>query len=91
MKSVLILTIIFFNTTSFAKEIAVKANSMVCSVCAQGITKKFKKLPEVESVNVNLDTKIVLIKTKGDLDLSDDLINDTMTKAGSHVTSIERK
>lgn len=36
-------------------KILVKVNGMVCSFCAQGIEKNFKKLEQVETVKVDLD------------------------------------
>ena len=37
-----------------AQKVDVTVGGMVCSFCAQGITKKFKARPEVEAVKVTL-------------------------------------
>ena len=64
---------------------------MVCSMCAQGIEKKFRKLEEVKSIKVDLTSKIVSIETNEPQDLSDDKITKIITEAGYNVASIERK
>jgi len=37
---------------------------MVCAFCATGIEKTFRKQPEVATVKVDLQTKLVSITTK---------------------------
>ena len=74
----------------FAKDIKVSVKGMVCGFCAQGITKKFKAQPEVESVNVSLEKKTVDLKIKDDKDLSDKTITDILTEAGYNIEKIER-
>lgn len=87
----LLLVCLLMSGTVFAKDITIKVNGMVCSLCAQGIEKKFKDVPEVASIKVDLDSKIVSVETKGDLDVSDDRITKIITGAGYNVASIERK
>lgn len=89
-------TLIFFGilvlgSNAFAKEINVKVSGMVCSMCAQGIKKKFSQIKEVKEIDVNLDTKFVAIKTNDDQDIQDDKIKEIITEAGYNVASIERK
>ncbi|MCO5144450.1 MAG: heavy-metal-associated domain-containing protein [Oligoflexia bacterium] len=74
-----------------AKEISVQVNGMVCSFCAQGIEKSFSKLPEVSSIKVSLETKLVSLNTKDDKDLDDSKIKELITDAGYEVVKIERK
>jgi periplasmic mercuric ion binding protein len=73
-----------------AKEIQVKVSGMVCSMCAQGIQKKFSKFEQIEKIKVDLDQKIVSISTKENQDLSNEKITDVITEAGYNVTSIQR-
>lgn len=73
-----------------AKDIEVKVSGMVCSMCAQGIQKKFSQYDSIENLKVDLDSKTVLIKTKGEEDLSDKKIKDAISEAGYNVTSIKR-
>ena len=91
MKKFLVYTLIVLSPISFAKDISVKVSGMVCSMCAQGIQKKFSKLPEVKEIKVDLDLKVVSIITKDDLDIQDAKINELITEAGYNVASIERK
>lgn len=88
---VFILMSLLLSTGAFAKEINVKVQGMVCSMCAQGIKKKFSAIESVEKINVNLDQKIVTINTKQDLDVDDAEIQKIIKEAGYNVAGIERK
>jgi len=74
-----------------AEDITVKVNGMVCSLCAQGIQKKFKAISSVQEIKVDLSSKLVSIKTQNANDLADDKIKTIITEAGYNVASIERK
>lgn len=87
----LLLVCLFISGTALAKDITVKVNGMVCSLCAQGIEKKFNEVSEVHSIKVDLDNKVVSISTKDNLDLDDERITKIITGAGYNVASIERK
>ena len=91
MKKIIALSLMLFSLASFAKEINVKVSGMVCSMCAQGIQKKFSTIPEVKNLDVNLDKKIVNIFTHDDKDVEDATITKLITEAGYNVASIERK
>lgn len=84
------LTLLFASVAS-AGEIEVKVSGMVCSMCAQGIKKKFSTRDEVKSLDVNLDSKVVQIVTKDSQDISDADITTIITEAGYNVASIRRK
>ncbi len=86
MKKLLLLTALFAFPV-FAGETTVNVKGMVCSMCAQGIEKKFKAAG-MEKVHVNLDEKVVHLSGK---DLSDDEIKKIITEAGYNVGGIERK
>lgn len=73
-----------------ARDIEVKVSGMVCSMCAQGIQKKFSQYSSIENLKVDLDSKTVFIKTKGEEDLSDKNIQEAIFEAGYNVTSIKR-
>jgi mercuric ion binding protein len=74
-----------------AEEIKVEVKGMVCSMCAQGIQKKFKSVNGIESLDVNLDHKLVTIKTRDGEVVSDSVIKKMITEAGYNVGNIERK
>jgi len=83
--------LLMMTTGAFAKEINVKVSGMVCSMCAQGIEKKFKTDPSVKSVDVNLDNKLVKISTHEGKDVEDTLIKKYITEAGYNVAEITRQ
>lgn len=82
----LIVAILLLSTTAFAKpltgEVHVQVKGMVCAFCAQGLTKAFKKLPEVENVKVSLEGKFVHLSLKKDKSLEDTKILETIKDAG---------
>jgi copper chaperone CopZ len=87
----ILVLMIFFPTFSFAKAITIKVNGLVCAFCAQGIEKHFKENSDVGSVSVDLNTKIVDVQTKGDKDISDEMITKIIRDAGFTVVEIARK
>lgn len=91
MKGFLTGVLLMMSVSSFAEEINVKVNGMVCSMCAQGIQKKFKTLPEVKSLDVDMDKKVVKIISQDNTKLSDETITNLIKEAGYHVERIERK
>lgn len=93
MKKFLLLgaALLVATTGAFAKEINVKVSGMVCSMCAQGIEKKFKSEPSVKAINVNLDNKLVKIETHDGKDIEDALIKKHITEAGYNVAEISRQ
>ncbi len=90
MKNLFATLLVAVSVPAFADSIHVTVKGMVCSFCAQGITKKFKAEKTVESVHVNLDEAFVHLETKGKGDLSDDKIRKIITDAGYTVASIKR-
>ncbi|HXH74673.1 MAG TPA: heavy-metal-associated domain-containing protein [Bacteriovoracaceae bacterium] len=91
MKKIIVLSLFLLSTSVFATEITVKVSGMVCSMCAQGIQKKFSKLPAVKDLKVDLDSKVVSINTKDGQNVTDAQIKELITEAGYNVASIERK
>lgn len=89
LKSLLSTLALFAAHSALADSIHVDVKGMVCSFCAQGITKKFQAEPAVSSVNVDLDKHFVHLETKSPL--SDERIRQVITDAGYTVSSIERK
>jgi copper chaperone CopZ len=72
------------------KSIKVAISGMVCAFCAQGITKKFKAMPEVKDVDVNLDTKVVTIALNEGKSLADESITTVIKDSGYKVVKIDR-
>ncbi|MCB0349056.1 MAG: heavy-metal-associated domain-containing protein [Bdellovibrionales bacterium] len=88
MNSLLLLLITQF---TFAGQIHVGVNGMVCAFCANGVEKTFKKETAVENVHVDLDKKVVSITTKDKQDISDERLKELITKSGYSVTTIHRE
>ncbi len=93
MKKVILMFLLLASFPAFSAGTAIKigVNGMVCGFCAQGITKKFKAEPSVETVDVNLSDKLVKLNLKENQDISNDRIGEILKDAGYNVTSIERK
>ncbi len=85
MKHLFIATLLL-SSLAFAKplsgEVHVQVKGMVCAFCAQGLTKSFKKLPEVQDVTVSLEGKFVHLVLKKDKTLEDSKILETVKEAG---------
>ncbi|WP_408096518.1 heavy-metal-associated domain-containing protein [Peredibacter sp. HCB2-198] len=90
MKKLLAVFLMLGALNVMAAEVNVKVSGMVCSMCAQGIQKKFSAIPGVKNLNVDLTNKFVKFET-GDQEVSDETITKLITEAGYNVASIERK
>jgi mercuric ion binding protein len=73
------------------RKVEVTVNGMVCSFCAQGITKKFQARPEVASVKVALEDQKVYLDMKEGKDISDRDITTILKKSGYDVEKVDRK
>ncbi|WP_291515386.1 heavy-metal-associated domain-containing protein [Bdellovibrio sp. ArHS] len=72
---------------AFASEVeTVGVKGMVCSFCAQGITKKFKEQPEIAEVQVSLENKFVKLTYKDGQKLSREKIATLLKEAGYEVS-----
>lgn len=91
MKKMLVLIFMVSSLSAFAGEVNVKVSGMVCSMCAQGIQKKFSNEPSIKTLNVNMDDKLVTIHTHDGKDIADETIKKLITEAGYNVASITRK
>ncbi len=92
MRKILIATLVIgFTTTAQAETILASVNGMVCAFCATGIEKSFQKQSVVESVNVDLDKKLVTLRTKPNQTLDDATVTKIITNAGYKVVGIARK
>ena len=73
-----------------ADTINAHVNGMVCGFCATGIEKTFKAQPEVASVKVDLQSKLVTVSTKDGKTLDDAKLKKLIANAGYSVVSIDR-
>ena len=80
-----------FAGNAYAATIHVTVDGLVCSFCATGIEKTFKQQTAVDTVKVDLDSKLVTIETKPEESLDDVTIKKLITDAGYTVTNIHRQ
>ncbi|MEY2479517.1 MAG: hypothetical protein QOI04_444 [Verrucomicrobiota bacterium] len=76
--------------SAFADTIKASVNGMVCAFCATGIEKTFKGQPEVKTVSVDLQKKLVTIETKEGKTIDDAKLKRLITNAGYSVVKIDR-
>lgn len=89
---VLALVLLLGSFSANAETIHFGVKGMVCSMCAQGIKKKFKALGvDPEKVRVDLDKKIVSVDNDKNIKLSDQVITDAIKDAGYEVVDLKRQ
>jgi copper chaperone CopZ len=91
MKKIFLIALMTLSLGAWAEEVQVKVSGMVCSMCAQGIQKKFSSEPAVKTLKVNMDEKLVVIETHENKELTDQTITKLITEAGYNVAEISRK
>ena len=90
-KLILATAIVLFSQAASAETILANVNGLVCAFCATGIEKTFNAESSVESVKVDLESKLVTINTKANQNIDDTTITKLITDAGYTVVGIERK
>jgi cation transport ATPase len=73
-----------------ADTIKATVNGMVCGFCATGIEKTFRAQPEVKTVNVDLNQKLVTVTTKEGQTLDDKKLTQLLKNSGYSVAKIDR-
>ena len=93
MRKYLLTIIIIFGLTVAVSADTIRAtvNGMVCGFCATGIEKTFKAQPEVKTVDVDLENKLVTIETKQGRTLDDARIKKLLGNAGYSVVAVARQ
>ena len=75
---------------STATQITAKVNGMVCDFCAQAVTSVFGKEDAVDTVDVDLDSGEIRIGLKAGLDITDQRVEELVTKSGYDLVEIVR-
>lgn len=91
MKKLFVIVAMLGAFNVMAETVDVKVSGMVCSMCAQGIQKKFSSQESIKKLNVDMDNKLVTIETKDGQTISDEVISKLITEAGYNVAGITRK
>lgn len=80
----------FWAGQAFADSVKVEVNGMVCSFCAQGITKKLMATGVLAKVDVDLDAKVVSIEVAKDKTIDDKTLTAIIVDSGYQVVKITR-
>ena len=93
MKKYLLTIIVIFALAAVVSADTIKAivNGMVCGFCATGIEKTFKAQPEVKTVDVDLEKRLVTIQAKQGQTLDDAKIKKLLGNAGYSVVTVARQ
>jgi copper chaperone CopZ len=95
-KILIALFVLLSVTNSFAQisKAEIVATGLTCSMCSNAINKQLKKLPEVEKVDIDLNTNTFTISLKKNNNISPKILKESVQKAGffvgSMVISIEK-
>jgi cation transport ATPase len=90
--TLLVITIaLAFGGVAAADTIKTSVNGMVCAFCATGIEKTFKAQPEVKTVTVDLQKKLVTIQTKEGQTIDDGKLKKLFGNTGYSVVAIARE
>lgn|SRR5688572_916584 len=73
-----------------AATIEMKVHGMVCGFCAQGIEASLRKNPAVVDVMVSLESKLVVVETRGTEDIADSVLKKAIADAGYDLKSVTR-
>ena len=93
MQKYLLTIITTFSLTAAVSADTIRAtvNGMVCGFCATGIEKTFRAQPEVKTVDVDLEKKLVTIETKQGRTIDDAKIRRLLGNAGYSVVAVARQ
>jgi copper chaperone CopZ len=93
MKRRLVTLIISLGICSLAAAgtIKVTIRGTACDLCASAIKKTFRAQPEVKSVDVDLENRVVTIETKRGQTMDDAKMKKLLADAGYAVVTVARK
>jgi mercuric ion binding protein len=93
MQKYLLTIIATFGLTAAVSADTIRAtvNGMVCGFCATGIEKTFRAQPEVKTVDVDLEKRLVTIQTKQGRTIDDAKIRKLLGNAGYSVVAVARE
>jgi len=74
-----------------ADTITATVNGNACNLCATAIEKTFRAQPEVKSVDVDLENRVVTIETKRGQTMDDAKMKKLLADAGYAVVTVARK
>ena len=84
MKKNILLFILLFSiqiTNAQISKAEIIATGLTCSMCSNAINKQLKKLPEIEKVDVDLNSNTFTIYMKKDKTISPRILKESIQKA----------
>jgi copper chaperone CopZ len=91
MKNILITLCSFFFAIQSNAQITkaeIIATGLTCSMCSNAINKQLKSLPEVQSVETDLNTNTFTVVLKSDTNVTPKIFKDNVEKAGFFIGSL---
>lgn len=91
ISKILIAVVILLSITNSFSQISkaeIVATGLTCSMCSNAINKQLKKLPEVEKVDIDLNTNTFTISLKKNNSISPKTLKESVQKAGFFVGSM---
>jgi copper chaperone CopZ len=89
MKKILLIILLMLHSLAMAQTQKIEVMGMVCAFCAQGIEKSLRSLKQVNDVYVNLDNYFVVVDSKGDKGVEDEVLTNIIVDAGYTVKGIQ--
>jgi hypothetical protein len=90
MKQILLIELLLISGFAQAGEIYVSVLGLNCQLCEKQVEKTFKKLPEVDRLQLDLAHNFMHIIVKDKKDISNAQIKSLLLEAGLNVEKIER-
>jgi copper chaperone CopZ len=90
LKFLIAITVLLSISNSFAQisKAEIVATGLTCSMCSNAINKQLKKLPEVEKVDIDLNSNTFTISLKKNNTISPRILKESVQKAGFFVGSM---
>ena len=90
-KLLVLIIVLSLSGAAAADTITATIHGNACNLCATAIEKTFRAQPEVKTVDVDLENKVVTIETKPGQTMGDAKIKNLLADAGYAVVTVARK
>lgn len=77
-----------FALANTPSKVIVQVNGLVCDFCARALEKVFSKQEEVNTIDVNLDTKNIMIEFNDNQTIAEEKIKELITNSGYDVVKV---
>ena len=90
-KLLVLIIVLSLSGAAAADTITATIHGNACNLCATAIEKTFRAQPEVKSVDVDLENRVVTIETKRGQTMDNDRMKKLLADAGYTVVTVARK